>query len=70
MKCPICGAELQHWDSFGRLAAHQDGKVLGQIYKCPNGAEQNGTCDSESFSVVGSFYVYETDGVLREGFPC
>jgi len=70
MECPICGAELLYHDKFGRLAAHQDGKALGEIYKCPNGESQDGTCASELFHVVGSFYLYLDDGVLREGYPC
>lgn len=36
MECPICGAELEHVDSYGFLAAHQSGVVLGEIYRCPN----------------------------------
>jgi len=70
MECPICGVELEHEDYFGRLAAHQDGKVLGEIFRCPNGAEQNGTCSSELENVAGSFYVYNDDGILHEGYPC
>lgn len=70
MECPICGAELEFCEVFGRLAAHQDGAVLGDIYRCPKGVEQDGSCGSETFSVVGSFYVYRSDGMLREGYPC
>lgn len=67
--CPICGAELAHWDQFGRLATHQDGKVFGDIWKCPNGANQDGTYESELFSVAGSFYSLVDTGELHEGFP-
>ena len=34
--CPNCGGELESQGDFGRLASHQDGKVIGHIYKCPN----------------------------------
>ncbi|MEK6832735.1 MAG: hypothetical protein AABY32_01695 [Nanoarchaeota archaeon] len=67
--CPICGAELEYTDYYGRLFGHQDGKKLGEIYKCPNGVEQNGSCDSELFSVAGSFYT-DRQGNLHEGYPC
>lgn len=70
MECPICKAELVHEDVFGRLAAHQDGHVAGDIWRCPNGLEQNGTCSSESFSVAGAFYTYrQGDDSLHEGYP-
>ena len=70
MDCPICGSELVCDDVFGRLAAHQDGYIAGDIYVCQNGREQDGTCASESFSVAGSFYAYRQDGELHEGYPC
>ncbi len=70
MECPICGEELDLVDYFGRIAAHQDGKVLGDIYKCPNGVECDGSCDSEMFHVAGSFYVYRETGEIHEGYPC
>jgi hypothetical protein len=57
MECPYCKEELIHEDYFGRLAAHQDGKRLGEIFRCPNGVEQNGKCQSELFNVAGSFYI-------------
>lgn len=70
MECPYCDAELEHHDSFGRIASHQDGKVLGDIYICPNGAEQDGSCDSECHS-AGSFYTFrDREDDLREGYPC
>lgn len=69
--CPLCGTELEVNDVFGRLAAHQDGKILGDIYRCPKGVEQDGSCDSECFHVAGSFYAYrEGDTQLHEGYPC
>ena len=68
-ECPICGEHLDQVDTYGRLASHQDGKVMGHIYKCPNGVEQDGSCDSELFSVAGSFYTDE-QGNLHEGYPC
>ena len=70
MECPICGAELDCEDYFGRISAHQDGHVSGDIYRCPNGFNQNGTCDSELFSVAGSFYSYRIDDDIHEGYPC
>jgi len=70
MECPYCGEELVYEDCFGRICPNQDGKIFGDIYRCPNGLEQNGICDSENFSVAGSFYAYRDDGILREGYPC
>lgn len=70
MECPICGDELICVDHFGRIAAHQDGKVFGDIYHCPSGREQDGSCDSELFHVAGSFYTYRATGELHEGYPC
>jgi hypothetical protein len=70
MECPICGAELEHEDVFGRLATHQDGQITGDIWRCPNGLEQNGRCSSELFAVCGSFYTYrQGDTSLHEGYP-
>ena len=68
--CPHCGEQLVQIDIFGRLASHQDGKILGEIYKCPNGVNQDGSCDSEHFSVAGSFYMYYQNETLEEGYPC
>jgi len=71
MECPYCGAELDCVDYFGRICAHQDGKVLGDIWHCPNGREQDGSCESELFHVAGSFYTCrEGDTQLHEGYPC
>jgi len=70
MICPYCGEELELEDYFGRLAAHQDGKVLGDIWKCPNGVNQDGSCESEVFFVAGSFYSYRETGELHDGYPC
>jgi len=70
IECPHCGSELEHDDFFGRLAPHQDGKVLGEILKCPKGSECDDNCQSSCFHVPGSFHVYNNDGVLREGYPC
>ena len=70
MECPICGAELELHDTFGRFASHQDGRVLGDIFMCPNGSEENGLCESEIFHVPGSFYSYRDSGDLEEGYPC
>lgn len=68
MNCPCCGAELEHYDSYGRLAVHQDGTVLGEILKCPVGAEE-GDCESAVFHVAGSYYT-DAQGNLHEGYPC
>lgn len=70
MECPYCGSELEHEDIYGRLFAHQDGKVLGEILSCPKGREQEEGCQSSCFHVAGAFHVYNNDGVLREGYPC
>ena len=73
MECPICGADLKHNDSFGKLVARQDEKVIkviGDMYRCPNGLEQNGICDSETFHVAGVFYAYRDDeSQIHEGYP-
>lgn len=71
MDCPYCGEELIPEDYFGRIAAHQDGEVIGDIWKCPNGKEENGECDSELFHVAGSFYTYrDNENVIHNGYPC
>ena len=70
MECPYCGEELDDEGPFGRLAGHQDGKVLGDIYSCPIGREGI-DCGSMLFNVSGSFYAYrEGDTSLQEGYPC
>lgn len=64
MICPYCNTELVAWDYFGRIADHQDGTVLGDIYKCPNDL-----CDS--YSCNHTFYAYRTNpDHLYEGMPC
>ena len=63
MKCPYCNTELEYDDYFGRLASHQDGKVLGEIFKCPNE-------DCESYSFNGFFYTRKPSEELFEGYPC
>lgn len=70
MECPYCGSELDWEDYFGRIAAHQDGHIAGDIYRCPKGFDQDGSCESESFSVAGSFYTYRDINELHEGYPC
>lgn len=61
-ECPYCGTELTYDDYFGRIAAHQDGKVYGDIYKC-----NNEDCEAHQ----QTFYTYrEGNGELHEGYPC
>lgn len=62
MECPNCGNELECHDYYGRICAHQDGKVIGDIYICP-------TC-VESCADTVYYHVRRDDGVLREGYPC
>ena len=77
MECPLCGEDLVHWDSYGRIASHQDGKVLGEILMCPTGRNEgmgeemndDESCDSSMHHVPGSFYT-DTQGNLHEGYPC
>ena len=59
--CPYCGHELLHWDTYGRLMAHQDGKKLGDIYRC-----DNEYC--ECFN--STFYTCGDSEEIQEGFPC
>jgi len=70
MICPYCESELEHEDVFGRIASHQDGKVLGDIYRCPLALQEEDKCFSESFHVCGSFYTYRDYNTLHEGYPC
>lgn len=71
MECPYCGAELEYEDSFGRFMGFGDGKVVGYIYRCPNGVEDNDSCYSSVFHVAGSFYCYvEDESNLFDGYPC
>lgn len=71
IECPSCGAELIHYDVFGRLAGFGDGKIFGDIYRCPVGREESEECDSSSFRVAGSWYAYrEGNTELKEGDPC
>lgn len=62
MECPYCEKELEHHDVFGFLAAHQSGKVNGDIYRCEN-------VNCEAFNE--SFYAYrDRPDNLIEGYPC
>lgn len=70
MECPICGTELEYYDYFGHIAAHQDGKICGEIYKCPLGSNCDGSCESDLFYVSGSYYIYCDSDELHEGYPC
>lgn len=60
-ECPYCGEELVCVDYFGRVAKHQDGKILGDIYKC-----FNEECDRYE----EHFYSYRDRSELHEGYPC
>jgi hypothetical protein len=73
MECPYCASELIHDDVFGRLAGFCDGKINGDIYRCPKGRAQDedDECESSVFHVAGSFYAYrEGNTDLQEGYPC
>jgi hypothetical protein len=71
MECPYCGSPLDHYDSFGRLAGFGDGKILGDIYRCPKGQEESEECESSTFAVAGSFYTFrEGNDNLHDGYPC
>jgi hypothetical protein len=66
MHCPYCNSPLVHWDKFGRLAQHQDGKVTGEILICPN----DETCESESVCNL-VFHIYNSNpNQIKEGMPC
>jgi C4-type Zn-finger protein len=62
MECPICNQELLYHDYFGRIASHQDGTVLGDIY----------ICDNEDCEGYQEHYHTRRDNPdeLREGYPC
>ena len=64
-ECPYCEQELEYHDYYGRICAHQDGKVIGNIYKCPN--EE---CESEVFNYCFYDCSGQGDDTLREGYPC
>lgn len=68
--CPICGGELEYEDYYGRILAHQDGEVIGDIWRCPNGVKQDGSCESEGFRVAGAYHSTRRTGELCEGYPC
>lgn len=71
MECPYCSEELEFHDYFGRLAMHQDGKVLGDIWVCPNGRKEDGTCGSDVFCHPGFFWTERgNNDDLHEGYPC
>ena len=71
MECPYCGEELTYDDTFGYHMGSDRPEPLGTIWRCPNGMEQDGTCESEDFSVAGCFFTYhDSDNDLHEGNPC
>jgi len=62
-ECPYCHEDLLYWDYYGRICAHQDGKVIGEIYSCANEK-----CKSyqQCFYNESGYGDFE----LKEGFPC
>lgn len=64
-KCPYCEQELNYHDYYGRICSHQDGKVIGNIYVCPNEA-----CECQT----NGRHFYDRSGIgdpeIREGYPC
>jgi primosomal protein N' len=62
MECPHCNSELEYHNYFGRLFSHQDGQVLGDIYKCINESCEN---------FEGFYYTYRNrPDDLHEGYLC
>ena len=61
-RCPYCDEELTYDEYFGLLAAHQSGKVYGDIY----------TCNNEDCEAHGeTFYTYRHNpDEVHEGYPC
>ena len=55
MECFYCECNLILHDAYGYFAQHQNGKKLGDIYKCEK-------CDI--------FYHTDNQGNLKEGYPC
>ena len=69
-KCPICGAELIHSDTFGYFKKFEETQtIFGDIFSCVNGKEKNGICESENFKVAGSFFTYHGSKGLNCGYP-
>ena len=61
MLCPFCGEEMPLHDRYGRIAPHQDGKEIGDIYKCLNeDSDHYGQC----------WYTVYPSEELIEGYPC
>lgn len=62
MNCPKCGLELVCIDYFGRICAHQDGHIEGDIFQC-----NNENCDG----FQEYYHTHRSDpGDLHEGYPC
>lgn len=59
MECPYCGAELIQTDTWGYLARHQSGEVLGEIYECPN---HDGFENKEEFET----FLRETNQLIED----
>lgn len=62
-ECPYCNHELVYHDYFGKYTGRGFSGIekRGTIYKCSNEA-----CDAFD----QHFYSYDSDGELREGYPC
>ena len=69
MKCPICGAEMKDENYFGKLVDQQPFKTIREIWLCPNGDKENGSCASEKFRWPGYYYIHKGDNNLHEGYP-
>lgn len=62
MECPICEQELNYHDYFGRICAHQDGHIEGDIYQC-----ENEECEGHGIH----YHTHRSDPCeLHEGYPC
>lgn len=61
-ECPECGQELTYEDYYGRICAHQDGVVIGDIFRC-----QNEECSRHG----DSWHTKRDEGgsTLHEGYP-
>ena len=62
MECPICGEELNCYDSFGYFAGYGSGEKCGDIYKC-----DNENCEGYQ----EKYHTHMSDEYdLHDGYPC